>query len=104
MIRSELEAKAATNLPQLLMELPGVRMLGRGDSLVIRGRTCLPMVFMDGRLTRLDPDRGLLDINLFDVEAVEFYKGTASIPAEFNYSTNTQAGCGAVVVWTRRGR
>jgi hypothetical protein len=39
-----------------------------------------------------------------DAEAVEFYKGTASIPAEFNYSNNLQVGCGAIVIWTRRGR
>ncbi len=102
MLRSDIEARAATSLPELLMGMSGVRL--RGGSLFIRGRTCLPMVFMDGRLTRLDPDRGMLDIMLFDVEVVEFYKGTASIPAEFNYSTNSQAGCGAVVIWTRRGR
>ena len=104
MMRTDIEARGATTLPDVLVGLAGVRMVDGGRSLVIRGRTCTPMVFMDGRLYRLDDNRGLLDISLFDVEAVEFYKGTASIPAEFNYSNNLQAGCGAIVVWTRRGR
>jgi hypothetical protein len=104
MMRSDIEARGATTLPDVLVGVAGVRMVDGGRSLVIRGSQCVPMVFMDGRLFKLDPDRGLLDVNLFDVEAVEFYKGTASIPAEFNYSNNLSVGCGAIVVWTRRGR
>lgn len=104
LLRTDIERSGATRLPQLLEGLAGVRLTDAGRSLVIRGRPCTPMVFMDGRLYRLDPDLGLNDIITFDIEAVEFYKGTASIPAEFNYSNNLQTGCGAIVVWTRRGR
>ncbi len=75
-----------------------------GRRLVVRCRMCTPMVFMDGRLYKLDEDLGLNEIDTFDIEALEFYKGTASIPAEFNYSNNTEVGCGAIVIWTRRGR
>ena len=103
MLRSDIEASSASSLTHLLLGR-GVRLNDAGRSLVIRGRVCTPMVFIDGRLTRLDPDRGLLDISVLDAEAVEFYKGTASIPAEFNYSNNLQVGCGAIVIWTRRGR
>ena len=102
--RTEIENRASSRLPELLVGMPGVRLADGGRSLVIRGRGCTPMVFMDGRLYKLDEDLGLNEINTFDLEAVEFYKGTASIPAEFNYSNNTSAGCGAIVVWTRRGR
>lgn len=35
-----------------------------------------------------------------EVEAVEVYEGPASLPAEFGGS---RAGCGVVVIWTRRG-
>ena len=103
LLRSDIEWSAATRLPQLLQGRAGIRLADGGRSLIIRGRQCTPMVFMDGRLYRLDPDLGLNDVITFDVEAVEIYKGTASIPAEFNYSNNLQTGCGAIVVWTRRG-
>lgn len=102
--RNEIEVRPASRLPELLVGLPGVRMAEAGRRLVVRGRMCTPMVFMDGRLYKLDEDLGLNEINTFDIEALEFYKGTASIPAEFNYSNNTEVGCGAIVIWTRRGR
>jgi hypothetical protein len=35
-----------------------------------------------------------------EVEAVEVYDGPGSLPAEFGGSN---AGCGVVVIWTRRG-
>ena len=104
LLRSDIERSGATRLPQLLQGRAGVRLADAGRSLIIRGRACTPMVFLDGRLYKLDPDLGLNDILTFDVEVVELYKGTASIPAEFNYSNNLQTGCGAIVVWTRRGR
>ena len=103
MLRSDIEASSASSLTNLLLGR-GVRLSDAGRSLVIRGRVCTPMVFIDGRLFRLDPDRGLLDISVLDAEVVEFYKGTAAIPAEFNYSNNLQVGCGAIIIWTRRGR
>jgi len=102
--RNEIELRASSRLPELLIGMPGVRMAENGARLVIRGRMCTPMVFMDGRMYKLDPDLGLNEINTFDIEALEFYKGTAAIPAEFNYSNNTQVSCGAIVIWTRRGR
>jgi carboxypeptidase-like protein/TonB-dependent receptor-like protein len=104
LMREDIERRGATKLPELLVGLPGVRMTNNGDSLVVRGRKCWPMVFIDGRLYKLDPDQGLNDVSTFDLEAVEFYKGTASIPSEFNFSNNESVGCGAIVVWTRRGR
>ncbi len=102
--RVEIERSGASRLPELLVGVAGVRLAENGRALVIRGRPCTPMVFLDGRQYRLDDDLGLNDILAFDIEALEFYKGTAGIPAEFNFSTNGQTGCGAVVVWTRRGR
>lgn len=102
--RQDIEKRGSSRLPDLLVGLPGVRVAQNGRSLVIRGRPCTPIVFLDGRPWRLDPVVGLNEIHSFDIEAVEVYKGTAAIPAEFNYSTNGQVGCGALVVWTRRGR
>jgi len=36
-----------------------------------------------------------------EVEAIEVYKGAASLPAEFGGSSGR---CGVIVIWTRRGR
>ncbi|RMH14199.1 MAG: hypothetical protein D6701_11515, partial [Gemmatimonadetes bacterium] len=47
-------------------------------------------------------ERGDLDlIRPEDIEAIEVYRGASEVPAEFGGS---DAGCGAIVIWTRRGR
>jgi carboxypeptidase-like protein/TonB-dependent receptor-like protein len=102
--RDQIDMRGASFLPDLLVGLPGVRLFEGGRSLIIRGRECIPLVFVDGIRWFVDPVAGLKEIPTSDIEALEFYKGTASIPAEFNFSTNGQVGCGAIVVWTRRGR
>ncbi len=68
---------------------------------------CFPAVFVDGRRWNQRRLGGIgdepVDFTQFitdDIEAVEMYKGSASVPGAFG---GGGAACGAVVIWTRRG-
>ena len=68
---------------------------------------CYPAVYVDGSRWSRPKSGGVghdpVDFNTFytmDLEAVEIYKGAGSVPGEFG---GGDAGCGAIVVWTRRG-
>lgn len=104
--RADIERIGTSSIAELLGRTAGVRSFNNGAGLYIRGRACVPMVFVDGLMWSLDERMGLKDLSTFNADVIEFYKGTASIPAEFNFSTNAtdQVGCGAIVIWTRRGR
>jgi hypothetical protein len=66
------------------------------------------MVFLDRHLIRTGGFMGsgaepaALDdlVPASDVAAVEVYRSPAEVPPEFN---GPNAGCGVVVIWTRRG-
>ena len=104
--RADIERFSTSSIAELLGRTAGVRVYDGGTSLYIRGRVCVPLVFVDGMPWQLDDRLGLKELSTYDADAIEFYKGTASIPAEFNYSTNAtgEVGCGAIVIWTKRGR
>lgn len=78
-----------------------------GASMTIRSNgRCQPVLFLDGTHTLVggvNPrgrDTPLDDILIpRDIEGLELYRGSASVPAEFNRNI---ADCGALVVWTRR--
>jgi hypothetical protein len=68
---------------------------------------CFPAVWVDGARWSTPSAGGVghdpVDFSQFvtmDIEAVEIYRGAASVPGEFGGS---DAACGAVIVWTRRG-
>ncbi len=48
---------------------------------------------------RLEPVREFLETSVGEIEAIEIYRGAASVPGEFSGST---AECGVVAAWTRR--
>jgi hypothetical protein len=117
----------------LLLTIPGVRLgdtnlQGRRSLVMTRAmRTsgpCPIQIFVDGfhinrrrprmseslvdtagkRMVVDDSDASIsLDdvVSATEIEGVEVYKGVADTPAEF---WSADAGCGTVVVWTRRGR
>jgi len=63
---------------------------------------CLPVFYLDGTRVMVGP-RGTTASDLVqssEVEAIEIYGSAAQLPAEFNGS---DASCGVIVVWTRRG-
>jgi hypothetical protein len=75
------------------------------------GRSCVMQVWLDGAILYRpnSPGSGFggtgppPDLRMFDtstLEAVEIYRSAAETPMEFGGQT---AGCGTVVLWTRRG-
>lgn len=59
--------------------------------------TCMVLVYVDGVLWR----GGIEEIHLADVAGIEVYRGASQIPGEFGGS---DARCGVIALWTRRGR
>lgn len=101
--RETLENHPNPRLADLMRELPGVLvfMNGMKASLEVRGRTCTPDVFMDGRPFALDPDLGLNQLIVQELEAIEVYK-SSEVPGEF-LQVGFQRPCMAIVVWSRWG-
>jgi carboxypeptidase family protein/TonB-dependent receptor-like protein len=100
--RPDLVGRGITRLVDAAYGVPGfmVRRIGRYATVGIRGRDCMPSVFLDGMPHSPDPVFGLDAIQVFDLEAVEFYRGPLETPFEFSAAPE----CGTVVAWTRRGR
>lgn len=105
--RKEIEATRVVRLSDILRRMPGIRLIsdrsGRYQVRMSRtsgGRDCPPDFWIDGtRRAYLNVD----DVPLIDVEALEVYKGAATLPPEF-LSRLGSPGCGVVVIWTRAPR
>lgn len=111
-----LEERQPLRITDLFYEILGTRVLDTqvgGRGIYFRGGErfndlCWPMVFLDRHLIRTGgllsagADPVVLDdiVSAFDVAAIEVYRTPAEIPPEFN---GPNAGCGVVVIWTRRG-
>jgi hypothetical protein len=103
--REVIERRPAARVADLLREVPGVsvrRGLYGRISLEVRGRTCVPDVFVDGIPYRLAPELGL-DFYAGEMEAVEFYKGV-EVPGELLLLGHKRFPCAVVAVWTRKFR
>lgn len=102
--RETIERRPGARVADLLQEVPGV-WVRRGQFgvpiLEVRGRRCVPDVFVDGIVYHLDPDSGL-DFHSGELEAVEVYRGV-STPGEFRRPGRVSSPCAVIVVWTRRG-
>jgi hypothetical protein len=111
-----LDERRPHKVTNLFFGLPGVRVIepsggAGGRAVYLRGgdrgdRICWPMVYVDrhlvstGGLAGAEPTA--IDDVVFasDILAVEIYRSPAEIPSEFH---GPNAGCGVVVLWTRRG-
>lgn len=130
--RDDIRRRNPLYASDLLLTIPGVRLgdtnlQGRRSLVMTRAmRTsgpCPVQIFVDGfHINRRRPrmsesmvdslgERLVVDesdaaisldevVSPAEIEGVEVYKGTADTPAEF---WSADAGCGTVVVWTRRG-
>ncbi len=112
MTRSEIENKQPQHLADVLRDIPGVEVEQRGSSISgqflvqmrnaqnMAGQPCPPAIWIDGVKWRYSND---LFTNILGIEldVVEVYRGPAEVPGEF---LDSSAQCGAVIVWTRRGR
>jgi len=94
--RKQIEDRHPTYVSQLLMNMPGVRVIpvsGWGYAVFLR-EGCQPLIWING--VRIEHDSAvdqMLDPE--DVEAIEVYRG-AEVPIQFGPTP-----CGAVVFWTR---
>ena len=100
--RQRLERSTGWSLPDILREVPGVRVApvnGIRKAVRLRGARCAPLVFVDG----FPASAGEFDLEMLPVvtlEGVEVYPSMASIPPEFG-SVRGSEGCGVVAVWSR---
>ncbi|MCU0636338.1 MAG: TonB-dependent receptor plug domain-containing protein [Gemmatimonadaceae bacterium] len=107
--RAEIEKRNPSQTWQMLFGVPGLQVdtrTGRPRSLYPGSLgACEPIYFVDGaRFADVGgnprPPGPLAFIPPTEVEALEVYPRASGVPAEFG---GTQAACGVVVIWTRRG-
>jgi hypothetical protein len=92
----------------LFRTVPGLSVVPSGgfDYTVVSTRgadfngQCSPDFYIDGAKVTVDPMiGGGIPINPSEIYGIEVYNGAASTPAQYQ----TQNGCGAIVIWTKRG-
>jgi hypothetical protein len=105
---ADIERRNPLRTEDLFRSVPGFSVVPSGgfDYSIVssRGATfsgqCSPDFFVDGAKITVDPQiGGGLPVNPREIYGIEAYSGAASIPAQFQ----TQNGCGAIVIWTKRG-
>jgi hypothetical protein len=110
--RDEIGERQPANVTDVLLEVPGVhadrsgsgtsgRRLYMGRALLgPRGGECPVQVFVDGMRASRDAEVFIDDlVTPLDVEAIEIFRGLATIPPEF---LTPDARCGVIAIWTRR--
>ncbi len=98
---SEKDLVGRSDMASALQGLPAVQVQRRGvlaNVLINRGAsTCAPDLYLDGRRSSID------ELTFFrpeDLYGIEVYSRAQTVPAQFITSNN----CGAIIVWTKRGR
>jgi hypothetical protein len=113
--RQEIEIRNPVHLTDILQETPGVRVDRQGSGATRRvihlgpplpgpgGGDCPVQIFVDGMLATRSTGGGDVTVDDLaqpqDVEAIEIFKGLASVPAEF---LNPRSRCGVIAIWTKR--
>lgn len=105
--RAQIEKRQPIFASDLLRTMLGFRLVPDGSSgyRVVSSRgsgsltsgNCEVQFFVNGM--RYMALRGIDDFNPQDIEAIEAYRGSSTIPPQFNIGN---AGCGAIVIWLRR--
>jgi TonB family protein len=101
--RGDIERKNGFNLTDVMRAVPGARVItmrgALGKTVLLRGATCPPLVFVDGFPASAGPF-DLDMINIKSVEGIEVYSGAASIPLEFIGPRGLEQ-CGVIAIWSR---
>lgn len=105
-LRPEIERRGSPPLTSLLDGRAGIQLkrTPAGHIPVFRrawrpsGEDCPPALYVDGRPVRPFPPRLDLLVTTMDIEAIEIYRGPATVPGEFGGS---DSGCGVLAIWTR---
>jgi hypothetical protein len=117
--RADLETSARSSLANVLRRMPGARIIHGGAAMeeyLATGQSvgphalnrppapCYAQVFINGvqvyAMGRGDPPN-LKELDVNDIEAIEYYAQPASTPAQFR---TMNADCGTLVLWTRYAR
>lgn len=101
--RETLEARPDAKLGDMLRGVPGIAVFQNGmdQYLEVRGKSCTPVVYVDGVYHPLDPDVGVNEFYAGDLEAIEVYMGQET-PAVF-LRPGFQYPCATIVLWSHRG-
>lgn len=102
--RDEIESRDPSTFVEIVRRIPSVQVRSINGRDQIRfnrtgsfQRDCPPQYWVDGmRIENATPD----EFSPQDVEAVEIYPGTATLPPQFAPRLGSYT-CGAVVIWTR---
>jgi len=100
--REEIDREHPSTTGQLLQHVPGIRALrGRGGITAIRmrGRTCWPLVFIDGT----PMPAGDVDLDAFvpsSIQGIELYLGSTTAPMAYIYDRSLSS-CGTILIWSR---
>lgn len=101
--RDELERRPRARITEILRETTGVHVdvsRDRSYTLEVRGRACVPDVFVDG-VWYMGSDNSLDLPSAADLEAVEIYRGAAEIPGIYLRPSPTTPPCAVIAAWTR---
>src|SRR2546423_8036669 len=100
--RYQIDHENSRLLGQLLQHVPGVMAVrGRGGitGIRLRGRTCWPLVWIDGT----PMPSGEVDLDSFSpntIHGIELYLGSTTAPARYTY-TRDISSCGTILIWSR---
>lgn len=97
----DIRARGATRLSDVLRTTPGVRLICRGTSCLVRmargPRECPPDYVVDGYPATYSTNA---EMPLAGVIGIEVYRTLSETPLQFLRSDNR---CGTIVIWTRSG-
>jgi TonB family protein len=100
--RDQIDRENPRTLAQLLQHVPaisGTRMRGGGSGVRMRGRTCAPLVWLDGT----PMPAGELDLDAVSpqtIHGIELYLGSTTAPARFTLNRD-KSSCGTIILWSR---
>ena len=100
--RDQIDHESTRLLGQLLQHAPGVtavRARGGITGIRLRGRTCWPLVWIDGT----PMPSGEVDLDSFSptsIQGIELYLGSTTAPARYIY-TRDVSSCGTILIWSR---
>jgi hypothetical protein len=97
----DIQARGAKRLSDVLRTTPGVRLICRGTSCLVRmargARECPPDYVVDGYPATYSTNA---EMSLSGVIGIEVYRTLSETPLQFLRSDNR---CGTIVIWTRSG-
>ena len=96
--RDRIEEGNSRQLTNVLQRVPGLEVL-RGGRIRMRGRTCAPLVWIDG----VAMPAGEVDLNTFapsSLEGIELYLSASGAPLRYQ-ATVDRGRCGTILLWSR---